>query len=121
MKNPRQKLIDRAARWQKSAEYSLTDRLNTVRAEPRTYAVCVMCGEGLIGRRRHTKTCSETCRSALREERKLVVRTLDHLLWGIGDLEEMIQQPDPIMAERARQALKMIRDGVLEACREVGV
>jgi hypothetical protein len=43
------------------------------------------------------------------------------IMWMIGDIQDMLDSPDPLMVKRARQALAEIREQSTAACAEVGI
>lgn len=121
MANPRIKSEKLANSWRQSIQAANTDEVGRVMLQGNTFAFCVICGMALINKRRGTKTCGDNCRSALRERRKIVDRTVEHILFGIGDLQELITHPDPAFSDRARKALISIRNEIAAACTESGV
>lgn len=87
----------------------------------RFHPICWGCGNRFYTARSTTKTCSGTCRSRLRREREKVKRTLEQGLFAIGDLQRMIDSPDPVLSRKAKEALRELAKHVKDACLESGV
>jgi len=83
--------------------------------------VCWSCGEQFNSARSTTKTCSPTCRDNLKYVRKGVKKAVDKAAREISVLANMSQSPDPIMRERAREALREIALLALDTCANNGI
>lgn len=117
----REKISKSARTWVGSIDAARTDKMTIVSRDNSTFAYCVICTTELIGRRGDARTCSSECRSALRRERETVQRTLTALLHNIGDLQMVVEHPDPVRARAARHALADARRQIIQACKESGV
>jgi|GEM_PF-3457293 len=53
--------------------------------------------------------------------RKAALRKVEQILWAMGDLQDMVESPDPLMVKTARRALIEVRAQAIAACVEVGV
>jgi len=101
-----------------------TQATNTRLSNPKrdTECVCIICQTRFpVKRRIGTKTCSAKCRSRLRRLRDRARRKTEMIMWMIGDIQDMLDSPDPLMVKRARQALAEIREQSTAACAEVGI
>lgn len=93
-----------------------------IKSKRGSQCVCIICQTAFVTKRRTgAKTCSDKCRSRLRRLRDRARRKTEMIMWMIGDIEDMLDSPDPLMVKRARQSLFQIRQQSTWACAEVGI
>lgn len=83
--------------------------------------ICWSCGEQFSSARSTTKTCSPKCRDNLKYIRKGAEKAAAAAARQIDVLSNMAQSPDPIMRERARQALRVLYGLVTDTCNNNGI
>ena len=83
--------------------------------------VCWSCGEEFPSARSTSRTCSPRCRDNLKYVRKGAKKAADEATRQINILSSMSQSPDPVMRERAREALREIARLALDTCSNNGI
>lgn len=83
--------------------------------------VCWSCGNEFNSARSTSRTCSPRCRDNLKYVRKGAEKAAAAAARQIDVLSNMSQSPDPIMRERAREALREIARLALDTCANNGI
>jgi len=83
--------------------------------------VCWSCGEQFQSARSTSRTCSPKCRDNLKYVRKGAEKAAAAAARQINILSSMSQSPDPVMRERAREALRELARLALDTCTTNGI
>ncbi len=101
---------------------NVQQRHSTDTAMSGSWCVCIVCLKHFQTKRRgDAKTCGDNCRSHLQRERNKIAKKQEHILWSIGDIQDMVKSADPLMVKRAKKALCEIMEQSIAACREEGL
>ena len=82
---------------------------------------CWQCGIEFPCATSKRRTCSDLCKSRLKNGRQKVQKVEQDLLWMLGDLQRLVDTSDPVQKRKAKTALVEVLKQVRMTCQEVGV